>query len=147
MDLNEVHSGWPAQLDVLPLTMPTLQIEMNCFPYDWHFGVMRWLLDSLTGADRPIMVETLTLVVVNIYRPTADDDDWARQWLRLDEILTGPDTRMFRRLRVAFKFHYSFAPWEGPDLIEWVHEKLPLLDKRNMLDADITENVVKEYLI
>ncbi|SJL14468.1 uncharacterized protein ARMOST_17925 [Armillaria ostoyae] len=142
-----IYSGWPAQLDVLPLTMPTLQIEMNCYQYDWHIGVMRWLLDSLTGADRPIMVETLTLVVVHLDRSIADDNDWTRQWLRLDEILTGPDMKMFRRLKVALKFHYSLAPSTGLDLIEWVHEKLPLLDKRNMLDVDITDNAVKEFLI
>ncbi len=52
-NLDEEMSSWPAQLDVLPLTMPTLLIEMDYNHFGWHDGVMRWLLDSLTGADGP----------------------------------------------------------------------------------------------
>ncbi|KAK0184005.1 hypothetical protein F5146DRAFT_1006893 [Armillaria mellea] len=58
-------SCWPAQPDVLPLTMPMLQIEVECSRYGWHTRVMAWLINSLNGANGPIMLETLTLVVVS----------------------------------------------------------------------------------
>ncbi|KAK0436296.1 uncharacterized protein EV420DRAFT_1590875 [Desarmillaria tabescens] len=142
-----VMSGWPAQLDVLPLTMPTLKIEMECSQRGWHMKAMRWLLDSLTGADEPIMVETLMLVVVppTLYDGhTMDDGDWVRQWSRLDEILSGPDMKDFQRLNVAFKPHVDYpSPWEGSHLIEWLHKTLPLMNKRNMLDVDIVEDTIE----
>ncbi|PBK76351.1 hypothetical protein ARMSODRAFT_948133 [Armillaria solidipes] len=136
-----VMSNWPAQLDVLPLTMPTLLIEMDCNHFGWHDEVMRWLLDSLTGADGPIMVETLTLVVVpplyfNQDIMEGNDQWWARVWLRLDEILTGPDMKVFRRLKVTFIRPGDRIYWEGSHFIEWVRGKLPLVNNRNMLDMD-----------
>ncbi|PBK84020.1 hypothetical protein ARMGADRAFT_1067519 [Armillaria gallica] len=99
-------SSWPAQPDLLPLTMPTLQIEVQCSRYGWHARVMTWLIDSLNGANGPIMMETLTLVVVS---PGFHDgmsiklEDLAIQFSMLDEILTGPDMKVFRRLKVLFK--------------------------------------------
>ncbi|KAK0436302.1 uncharacterized protein EV420DRAFT_1590913 [Desarmillaria tabescens] len=130
-----IMSGWPAQLD----------IEMECSQRSsWHIKVMRWLLDSLTGADGPIMMKTLLLVVVppSLFDGlTMDDDDWVRQWSRLDEILTGPDMKAFQWLKVTFNPHADYpSSWEGSHFIEWVHETLPLMEKRNMLDVDIVED-------
>ncbi len=57
--------------------------------------------------------------------------------LRLDEILTGPDMKVFRRLKVT-----TICPpgdriyWEGSHFTEWVRGKLPLVNERNMLDVD-----------
>ncbi|KAK0442680.1 uncharacterized protein EV420DRAFT_1577831 [Desarmillaria tabescens] len=139
-----VMSEWPAQPDVLPLTMSTLKIEMECSERGWHMKVMRWLLDSLTGADGPIMVETLMLMVVppTLFDSfTMDDNDWVRQWSRLDEILTGRDMKAFQRMKVTFNSHVDDpSSWEGSHFIEWVHKTLPLVDKRNMLDVDIVED-------
>ncbi len=55
---------------------------------------MTWLIDSLNGANGPIMMETLTLVVVS---PGFHDgvsiklEDMAIQFSMLDEILIGPE--------------------------------------------------------
>lgn len=136
--------SWPAQLDVLPLIMPTLQIKMECRRFGWHTRVMGWLLDFMADANGPIMVETLTLVVVPplfLDTITMDDDDWEIQWSRLDELLTAPNMKRLQRLKVTFKSHvHSHTSWEGSNFIEWVHEKLPLVDERNMLDTDTVED-------
>ncbi|PBK86339.1 hypothetical protein ARMGADRAFT_1169113 [Armillaria gallica] len=136
-------SSWPAQPDLLPLTMPTLQIEVECRRYGWHAKVMTWLIDSLNGANGPIMMETLTLVVVS---PGCHDlayiklEDLAKQFSMLDEILTGPDMKVFRRLKVLFKQYVDSPPsGEVSYHINWVHEKLQRVDKRNMLDVDVVE--------
>ncbi|KAK0184045.1 hypothetical protein F5146DRAFT_1006930 [Armillaria mellea] len=134
-------SSWPAQPDLLPLTMATLRIEVECSRYDWHARVMTWLTGSLSGAIRPIMTETLTLVIV--YPGFHDGvyiklEDLAIQFSMLDEILTGADMKVFRRLKELFK-QYADSPASGEAsyFINWVHEKLQRLDKRNMLDVDV----------
>ncbi|KAK0443372.1 uncharacterized protein EV420DRAFT_1768594 [Desarmillaria tabescens] len=136
-------SEWSTQPDVLPLTMRMLKIEMECDRSCWHVKAMRWLLDSLIGANEPIMLETLTLVVVPpIFLYGIMDDNawernvWERQWSRLDEILTGSDMKMFRRLKVIPKPHAHIERFilEGPDFREWVRGRLPFLGGKGMLD-------------
>ncbi|SJL14462.1 uncharacterized protein ARMOST_17919 [Armillaria ostoyae] len=129
-----VLSSWPAQPDLLPLTMPTLQIEVECKRYGWHTRVMTWLIDSLNGANGPVMMETLTLVVVSpgFYDGVVDLEDWAIQFSMLDEILTGPE------MKVLFKLHVENSSWAS-HFIKWVHKKLQCVDKRNMLDVDVIE--------
>ncbi len=137
---SNVMWRWPAQLDVLPLTMQTLLIEMDYNHFGWQGGAIGWLLDSLTGADGPIMVETLTLMVVPppyFDRYIMDgNNQWARVWLRLDEILTGPDMKVFRRLKVTSILPGDRIYWEVSHFTEWVRGKLPLVDERNMLDMN-----------
>ncbi len=123
--------------------MLTLQIEVQCGRYDWHARVMTWLIDSLNGANGPIMMETLTLVVVS---PGCRDgvsirlEDLAIQFSMLDEILTDPDMKVFRRLKVLFKQYVDSPPsGEASYYRKWVHEKLQRVDKRNMLDVDVVE--------
>ncbi len=88
-------------------------------------------------------METLTLVVVppgHYDGESVNLEDLAIQFSMLDEILTGSDMKVFRRLKVLFKQHVDYLPsWEAPHFIEWVHEKLQRVDKRNMLDVDVVE--------
>ncbi|SJL14457.1 uncharacterized protein ARMOST_17914 [Armillaria ostoyae] len=140
-----VISSWPAQPDLLPLTMPTLQIEMECRRHGWQTCAMTWLVDSLrNGANGPIMVETLTLVVVP---PGLYDgmevrlEDWEMQFSMLDEILTSPVMKVFQQLKVTLKPHVDCLPsWEAPRFIQWIHEILARVDKRNMLVVDVVED-------
>ncbi|SJL08080.1 uncharacterized protein ARMOST_11442 [Armillaria ostoyae] len=136
-------SSWPAQPDLLPLTMPTLQIEVECSRYGLHTRVMTWLTDSLNGANRPIMMETLTLVVVSSGFHDGGYiklEGLAIQFSMLDEILTGPDMKVFRRLKVLFKQYVDSPPsGEASYYRKWVHERLQRVDKRNMLDVDVVE--------
>ncbi|PBK61860.1 hypothetical protein ARMSODRAFT_1025401 [Armillaria solidipes] len=139
---RNVLSNWPAQPNLLPLTMPILQIEVAWRQYGWQTSVMTWLVNSLQNG--PIMVETLTLVVVppRLYSDGVDVEleDWAIEFSMLDEILTSLDMKVFRQLKVTFKPHVDYPPsWEASHFIEWVHEKLPHVDKRNMLDFDCCE--------
>ncbi|KAK0443352.1 uncharacterized protein EV420DRAFT_1724165 [Desarmillaria tabescens] len=146
-----VMSEWPAQLDVLPLTMPVLKIEIENDYSCWHVKTMRWLLDSLVGANGPIMLEMLTLVVVPPIHLGVfmDDNAWRRQWSRLDEVLTGPDMNVFRRLTVISKPRADYLRLflsQRLDFIEWVCGKLPLLGARGMLDVDTVEDTNWEDL-
>ncbi|KAK0434429.1 hypothetical protein EV421DRAFT_1335661 [Armillaria borealis] len=109
-----VISSWSIQPDLLPLTMSTLQIEMECRRHGWQTCVVTWLVDSLrNGANGPVMVETLTLVVVP---PGLYDgmevrlEDWEIQFSMLDEILTSPVMKVFRQLKVTLKPHVDCLP-------------------------------------
>ncbi len=125
--------------------MPTLQIEMECRRYGWQTCVMTWLVDSLrNSANGPIMVETLTLVVVPPWLCDGMEvrlEYWEIEFSMLDEILTSPVMKVFRQLKVTLKSHVDCLPsWEVPDFIEWIHGMLARVDKRNMLSVDVVED-------
>lgn len=137
-------SSWPAQPGLRPLTMPTLQIKMECRRSGWQTKVMTWLANSLrNGANGSIMLENLTLLFVPPRRydgAIVNLEDLAVQFSMLDEILTGPVMKVFRRMKVLIEQHPDCLPsWEASHSIAWVHEKLQRVDERNMLEVDVIE--------
>ncbi|KAK0224892.1 hypothetical protein EDD85DRAFT_229860 [Armillaria nabsnona] len=139
-------SSWPVQLDRLPLTMQTLHIVIKCHRL-WvgHVKVMRWLLDSLSGPDGDIRLETMMLTVVPPYDHTGSNDylqgeDWAAQWTSLDKALSRLGSSTFRRLKVTFRpYAGDRSLWRGSYCKTWAEGKLPLLLEKKFLEVNTVE--------
>ncbi|KAK0211970.1 hypothetical protein IW262DRAFT_1412772 [Armillaria fumosa] len=139
-------SSWPAQLDRLPLTMQTLHIAIKCHErWDWHVKVLRWLLDSLSGPDGAIRLETMMLTIILPYDYTGSndclqDEDWEAQWTSLDKALARLESSIFRRLKVTFRPYIGDrSPWRGPYCNIWMEERLSLLHEKKFLEVDTVE--------
>lgn len=126
--------------------MQTLHIMIKCHRL-WvgHVKVMRWLLDSLSGLDGDIRLETMMLTVVPPYDHTGSndylqDEDWAAQWTSLDKALSRLGSSTFRRLKVTFRPYASDrSPWRGSYCKTWVEGKLPLLLEKKFLEVNTVE--------
>ncbi|KAK0493572.1 hypothetical protein EDD18DRAFT_1405332 [Armillaria luteobubalina] len=139
-------SSWPAQLDRLPLTMQTLHIVINYDErWDWHVKVLSWLLDSLSGPDGAVRLETMMLTIILPYDDTGSNDylqneDWGAQWTSLDKTLAHLTSSTFRRLKVTFRPYVGdCSPWRGPYCKIWMEGRLPLLHEKRFLQVDTVE--------
>ncbi|KAK0471140.1 hypothetical protein IW261DRAFT_908083 [Armillaria novae-zelandiae] len=139
-------SSWPTQLDRLPLTMQTLHIVIKCHErWGWHVKVMKWLLDSLSGPDGTIRLETMMLTIIPPYDHMGNndylqDEDWAAQWTSLDKALARLKSSTFHCLKVTFRPYVGdHSPWRGSYCKTWVERRLPLLLEQKFLEVDTVE--------